>query len=379
MQKIIFSNYDDRKNPYYGGGGAIAIHEVAKRLAASINVIVVTGKYPGSKNQVIDRVQYKRIGLSFLGPKLGQLLFIALLPLYVLTMRFDAWCESFTPPISTAFLPLFTKKPVIGVAHMLAGAGMQRKYKMPFCLIEQYGLRFYKTVVVLTQGQKKIVAKFVKPKTTIAVIPNGVTVKSDDSKLQLPDKYLLYLGRIDIDQKGLDLLLAAVKKNAGNYPHKLIIAGNGVPAQERALKAQIVQQGLTGQVQLIGKITGKDKQRLFSKATLTVIPSRFESFGMIALEAMAYGCPVVLFDIEGFKWIPNENCIKVYPFDVKRLAQVITELVHNAQLRHELITRGKTLAQQYSWDAVAQQYVSLLTPLLTEVGAMKITTTPRAS
>jgi len=119
--KIVFSNYDDVNNPYYGGGGAYAIHEVAKRLAKRHKVTVVTGNYPNAKTQFIDSVEYRRIGLSFLEPKLSQLIFHLLLPYYFRKSSFDVWIESFTPPFSTSFLPFFGRGRVIGLAHMLAG------------------------------------------------------------------------------------------------------------------------------------------------------------------------------------------------------------------------------------------------------------------
>ena len=61
-RRIIFSNYDDPKNPFYGGGGARAIHEVARRLAVRHDVKIITGSYPGSRDEMVDGVSYARIG-----------------------------------------------------------------------------------------------------------------------------------------------------------------------------------------------------------------------------------------------------------------------------------------------------------------------------
>jgi len=61
-RRIIFSNYDDPKNPFYGGGGARAIHEVARRLAVRHDVKIITGSYPGSRDEMVDGVSYTRIG-----------------------------------------------------------------------------------------------------------------------------------------------------------------------------------------------------------------------------------------------------------------------------------------------------------------------------
>ena len=109
-KKIIFSTYDDVDNPYYGGGGAHAISEIAKRLASFFDVTIITANYPGGKNIRKDGIRYKRIGPSFVDPRTGQLIFSLLLPWYARHEEYDIWFESFTPPFSTSFVPLFTKK-----------------------------------------------------------------------------------------------------------------------------------------------------------------------------------------------------------------------------------------------------------------------------
>ena len=70
---VIFSSYDDLHNPYYAGGGALAIREVAKRLVKKYNVTVITGKYPNSKDETIEGITYERVGTTHFGGKIGQL------------------------------------------------------------------------------------------------------------------------------------------------------------------------------------------------------------------------------------------------------------------------------------------------------------------
>lgn len=171
--RIVFSNYDDIRNPYYGGGGAIAVHEVAKRLAATHTVTVLTGKYPGSTDEIVDGVVYKRVGAHVLDPRIGQLLFHFSLPWFALTMKFDVWVESFTPPFSTALLPLCTRKPVVGLTHLLGGKAMKLKYGLPFDIPERMGLKVYKHVIVLQDALKLELAQMA-PHIQTYVIPNGV-------------------------------------------------------------------------------------------------------------------------------------------------------------------------------------------------------------
>src|SRR5947209_2354 len=107
---IIISSYDDIKNPVYGGGGAQAVHQLAKKLAARYTVTVLTGTYKKAKNEMVDKVLYKRVGSDIFGHKIGQLLFQYALLRHAKKGNFDIWIESSTPPFTFSLLPLFCKK-----------------------------------------------------------------------------------------------------------------------------------------------------------------------------------------------------------------------------------------------------------------------------
>jgi glycosyltransferase involved in cell wall biosynthesis len=306
MKKIIFSNFDDMKNPYYGGGGAFSVHEVVKRLAdKGYDVTVITGKYPQSKDEITDNVKYKRIGLKNINPKLGQLLYQFLLPFYAMTLTYDIWFESYTPPFSTAFLPLFTKKPVIGVIHLLGGVEMSKHYKLPFDIIEKYGLKVYKDIIALNESLKNQVER-TGSKAKVHIIPNG----ENDELLNLvndnkTEDNILFIGRIDIKHKGLDMLLDIYKNSYKNHGLDLVIAGSGMEKEINILKNRIKEMNLESKVKLIGKVSGKEKSEVFRKAKIFVMTSRIEAFPRTLLEAWCYEVPPIIFDIEPLSWIPS--------------------------------------------------------------------------
>lgn len=356
-QKIIISNYDDIKNPYYSGGGASAIHEVAKRLVQLYDVFVITGKYPRGSDEVIDGVVYKRVGFSFSGPKLSQLIFHFVLPFYAIAQDFDLWIESFTPPFSTSFLPLFTKKPVIALVHMLSAEEMKRKYKLPFPLIEKMGLKIYQRFIVMTQKAKERI-EVVNKNANIKVIPNGIDLPKRIKKVR--KEHILFIGRIDVNQKGLDLLLKAYQKIFSESTPKLLIAGSGTKKEENKLGRLIKDNNVGGYVEYIGRVSGVRKTEIFERAFLVVIPSRFEEFSIVALEAVSYGLPVVSFDIGGLSWIPRECAMKVEPFNEKDMGRAILELVTNKRLRIKKGDVGRRLAEKYSWDIAYANYLDFV-------------------
>lgn len=361
-KKIILSSYDDIQNPTYAGGGAIAVHEVAKYLAHSFEVTVLTGSYKGSQNVTIDGVKYKRAGCVFLGQKLGQLLFHFLLPFYLLTQRYDVWIESFTPPFSTSFTQLFTTKPVIALVHMLSAEDMVRKYHLPFNVIENFGLRCYKHFIVLTQDSADRIRQH-NQLASISVIGNGVHLPPVINE-EVKRETLSFIGRIEVNQKGLDNLIEAYAKLVKEISLPLVIGGTGSPEEIKKLKALVCSHNLQDKVSFIGRVEGKQKDDLLKRTLIGVVPSRYETFSHVALEMMAYQVPVVAFDIRGLKWIPNNLIRRVTPFDVETYAREIIELYYNPDQRKQLSERGYELAKKYSWQSVAESYDSVIREVL---------------
>jgi len=359
--KIIFSNYDDLKNPDYGGGGAVAIHEIAKRLTNKFEVTVITGSYEGAAEELVDNVLYKRIKTHYFGAKIGQLIFHFLLPFYATYQKYDLWIESFTPPFSTSFLPIFTSKPVIGLVHMLSGEDMSRKYKIPFYLIEKIGLKTYGHFIVLNEETKAKI-KNINRKSRIKIMPNGVhlprMLKARDKK------HILFIGRIEVNQKGLDLLLKAYSLISEKINYKLAIAGTGIDNELNKLKNMIASLNLKDRVEMLGRIKGAKKDDAFKKAAFVVMSSRFETFPLVALEALSYNLPIVSFNIGGLKWLPAKHCAKAKPFCEKNLSQKILKLSQDDELRQKMGGTAREFASQFNWGNRAKEYENFITEIL---------------
>lgn len=359
-KELIISNYDDIWNPYYSGGGARAIHEVARLLAASFDITVITGKYPGSKNRKIDNVNYMHAGISFGGPKLGQLFYQLSLIVLVRRVKYDIWIENFTPPFSTSFLPLFTKKPVIGLAHMLCASEMKRKYKLPFHIIENLGLKKYRHIIVTQESIKRYIEK-IGSKSKIIIIPNGVTLPKLRSYTK--PKHILYLGRIEVNQKGIDLLLDAFER-LNNEDIKLLIAGSGESKQVRILKKLISKNKMKNIIQYVGRVEGQTKEKMINSSYCVVVPSRYETFSMVSLEAMVQKKPVISFDIPGLKWLPDNSGIKIQPYNTEKMSRAIEKIIDNQTLRNSLGLKGYEYAKKLDWTFIANEYHQLLQKII---------------
>jgi glycosyltransferase involved in cell wall biosynthesis len=360
--KIIFSNYDEPNNPYYAGGGALTTHQIAKRLTKKHKVQIVCGAYDGSKDYIQDGVRYKHMGVSWGGPLIGQVVFSLRLPFAVRKEKYDIWVENFLPPHSTNFLQIYTKKPVIGVSSVLHAKQFSKKYRLPFFIIEYFGLKTYKYFIALN-AELEASLKERYPSALVRFISRGV----DDSYFRIKDKakkQILFLGRIDIYQKGIDVLLKAWKKIEDKRNYKLIIAGSGIKSETEALQKIINELKVEDTVRFLGRVSGREKYDLISESRFMVLPSRFEGFGNVALEGLASGKAIICSNNAGYSWIPDDQCIKLKKVEEKELAQQMSRLMNDGKLRNKLSKNSRLLAKNFTWNKIVKQFEAFFEEVL---------------
>lgn len=353
--RLVFSSYDSPANPYYGGGGAGAIHEVARRLAASHQVTVLTAACPNPLPASSEGVHYEPVGPRSAGPKLGQLLFHFSLPFRLRRRAFDVWCESLTPPFSTAFLQSCTHRPVVALTQILSGEAMRRKYRLPFERVEQLGLRTYRHAIATSEHLRgRLLA--INPHLQVEVIPNGVNGEWVRMEPRRAERHVLFLGRLDIEQKGLDLLLEALAGLDAPLPWPVVVAGSGTPDQEALLQRRIHELGLAASVRAVGRVAGAARQALFEDAALLVLPSRFEASPLVMFESFCYRLPVVRFAIPELEDIPDTVAVAVPPFDVRAFGRALRSLADDPGRREALGRAAKAYVRDFDWDDLATRY-----------------------
>ncbi|GEL17312.1 glycosyltransferase family 4 protein [Pseudonocardia asaccharolytica] len=356
---VVLSIYDDLGNPHYGGGGAVVVARIAARLARDHRVTVYAGSYRGSRSQLRDGVRYVFLPVGWAGPRAGQLLFALLLPLVALVHRPGVWVESLTPPFSASLLPVVARCPVVGLVQMLSGADMARRYRLPFPVVERWGLALYRHFVVLNETDGQAVRR-ANPRARVTLIPNGVDLPPVDPAGYGRGRYALFLGRIEVQQKGLDLLFDALGPQP---PLPVVVAGGGPPAQEARLR-ELVRGAAPDRVRLPGRVDGAVKEALLRDCAFLVVPSRYETFCLSALEAMAHGKPVVHFDLPRLAWIGPGCGIAVPAFDVAALGAALARLAADEPLRARLGRGARARSADFGWDAAAARYAGLVAGLL---------------
>lgn len=201
------------------------------------------------------------------------------------------------------------------------------------------------------------------PYEKINVIPNGVNLnmyngieKDYDFRRKYAmdnEKIILFMGRL-VYEKGIPTLISAMPKILANYHDaKLLIAGKGGMIDE--LRAQVNAMGLGNKVYFTGYLGSKDVQKMYKCADVAVFPSTYEPFGIVALEAMLSGTPVVVSDVGGLNEIVDHgiNGMKSYAGNPNSLADSILSLLFDQKLcdtvSKNAIQKVKT---EYNWSKI---------------------------
>jgi glycosyltransferase involved in cell wall biosynthesis len=227
-------------------------------------------------------------------------------------------------------------------------------------------LRYYnladRIVVNSEYMRNNVVVWYGVNRDKVAVIPNGVDLKmfagSSDRIMLEGDPSVLYVGHLS-RLKGVDILIQAITKLKSELPNiKLHLVGHGnaryfaALARKEGIEKYVVFHGLAEQSML---------PSYYKSADICVFPSRHEGFGIVILEAMASGIPVIASDIPSFREIiSNGSDGRLFkPEDADALSKEVIALYQNPHLRKELSRNAFEKATMYSWENIADKYISL--------------------
>jgi len=194
------------------------------------------------------------------------------------------------------------------------------------------------------------------------IIPNGVDLDrfanaQPYEELRDGTLNILFVGRLE-QRKGLiDLLKAYNRLRKRRTDARLLVIGAGPKLRE--YKRFVGLRGIRD-VEFLGRVSDDEKVRYFASADIFCAPSTGqESFGIVLLEAMAAGVPIVASDIHGFKRVVERNVqgLLVEPRNSRALAAALYALARDRDLRHEMGDAGRARAPEFSWDRVTERIV----------------------
>jgi glycosyltransferase involved in cell wall biosynthesis len=199
------------------------------------------------------------------------------------------------------------------------------------------------------------------------MVPNGVNMqvyenvrkqdlKSFRTAFALPEeKLVLFVGRL-VYEKGAHVLINAIPKILEKVNAKFVIVGSGYMKDQ--LSTIVRSMGMEHKVMFTGFMDEESLLKLQCCADVSVVPSLFEPFGIVALEAMAAKSPVVVSDTGGLGEIVEHDVtgVKVYPNNVDSLAWGVTKVLTDEKYRNSLRENAyRRIHERYDWDKIAQQ------------------------
>jgi glycosyltransferase involved in cell wall biosynthesis len=365
------------------GGISPHVYYLSKSLAKNgAKIYVVTCDFPGApQHEVVDGVEVFRID-SYKNPSPD---FASWVYLMNVNMQKEA---------ATIISNLGGKVDILHAHDWLvadAGIGLKHVFRRPLLVTmhsteigrrngihTDYERMIHETEAWLTYEAWRVICcshymvshvqwAFGLPPDKIVMVPNGVNTeeynRTDDPdprqfrrKFALPEeKIVLFVGRL-VHEKGVHILVNAIPKVLAKTNAKFIIVGNGYMKEQ--LSAVVKSMGLSHKVLFTGFVDDKTLRGLQKCADVSVVPSLFEPFGIVALEAMAAKSPVVVSDSGGLSEIVEHDVTgaKAYPDNPESLAWGIIRVLTDDAFANWIRTNAyKKVQEKYNWHTIAQQ------------------------
>ena len=227
-------------------------------------------------------------------------------------------------------------------------------------LRERYTAKNSDVLVAASSGMAEAIKEEYKISNEISIVHRGISL--DKFEIQPWDKVeknsLVFVGRLE-KTKGVQYIIKAVsiaKKEIDNL--KFYIIGDGY--YKKKLQKLTEKLGVGKNVIFTGKSSQEQVAEYYGKANLFVMHSLFESFGVVALEAMASGRPVIATKTGGTIDIVTKEAGILVPYGgVEKLAKAITDILSNEGLAKKMAAEGRGRAEKFTWENTAEKYLSI--------------------
>ena len=354
---ISYYSYDSIGNPWVGGGGALRDFEVLKWFARNAEVTLYAGGYPGFKEETREGIRFRKLG----GGKsegMSRLIFSFIANIRVLFDQADIIGNSASiyAPILTGIL---RGSRFYAVYHHYSGKHARERHGLfgwlPM-ILEQVMLRFGKRYVI----SNATVAEKVRGMNSGAKVfttfngfaPDLLTLES----MPAFPPFILFVGRFDIYMKGLDVLIPAFAQVAVGKNVDLVLAGRATQETLDRING-FIPASIKHRVHLEIDISESRKAELLASCLFFCSPSRFEGFGIAALESNAAGKAALVTDTDGFRdsLALGETALAVPVADSGALKTAMIRLIDDEPLRENLGRQGRNRARNFSWDSIAEK------------------------
>jgi phosphatidylinositol alpha-mannosyltransferase len=371
-------------SPYdwsYPGGVRDHIMHLAEEFQAMGHEIRILTPASGPQRKIAEKYIYKLAGWTTPIPANGSIARIAAFdPRAAMRVRnvlqrehFDILHvhEPLAPGLSLAALR-YARCPTIGTFHAASQVSLTSTLNLAYASTMPFSRPYMRRLqgrIAVSTAAERFISHFFPAEYRI--IPNGVNlVRLLDHRQPLPElmddkKNILFLGRFE-KRKGAKYLIRAIPAIRARHPNtRFIFVGEG--KLRPGFQRYVEHQGW-GDVIFTGYVSDELKWRYLASADIFCSPAiGGESLGIVLLEAMAAGVPIVASGIEGYATVIRDGAdgLLTAPRNSTDLAMAIRQLLTHEALRTRLILAGQNKVQNYAWPHVANQILAYYQELLT--------------
>lgn len=358
---MSYYSYDSLGNPWCAGGGALRDFEILRRQRETWREIaVITGAYPGSREEVRDGIRYRPLGWGR-SYWLSRITFVLLANLRVLFDRADLIGNSVSS-YAPLLAGLLRRGKFLIVAHHYVGRKSLEKFGRligGFAWACEWTLFRRCRHLIVSNGSLADRVRARNHKADLLVSQNGF----DARLLEAPPEeaeppFILFLGRFDIYMKGLDALVEAYGRVGPDLRRgtRLVLAGVASPKALAAVE-KLVPPPLAGEVEILPNVSDEKKRELLRTCLFFCSPSRFEGWGIAALEANAAGKPVLVTDTDGFRDSikAGYSGIMTPVGDSAALVDGFETLLRDGDLRRRMAGNAREWAVRFTWKEIADR------------------------
>ncbi len=382
---ILIINYE---YPPLGGGGGVFSRDLAEELAKNNDVDVLTTHFKGlKKEETVNGVNIHRVWVpgrrSLYSATMVSLLFFplsgAIKGLRLLRKKkYDIINTHFAVPTGPAGLALSALSGIPNILNLPGGDIYDPSKKTS---PHRHALLRWTVRNIINRASKVITEstnianyakKFYKPSKDITVIPLGIpepglkAVGREELDLKKDGLYLVSVGRL-VKRKGYDFLIKALSLLRKETPEiDLILIGDG--PERGSLEKLSDELEISGRIIFPGAVSDEEKLQYLAASDIYVLSSLHEGFGIVLLEAMFCGLPIIATNEGGQTDFIKDgsNGLLVSPADAKALADAISGLAADADRRHAMGGTNKEAAKQYNISSIANRYAELFHGIITQ-------------
>jgi glycosyltransferase involved in cell wall biosynthesis len=359
--RILALNWRCLRHPE-AGGAEVNLFEQARRWVAGGHVVTVFCSDPGrdqapERDECLDGVSIRRRG--------GRFTVYAWAALFLLCSgrRFDRILD-----VSNGipfFTPALTRVPSVLLVHHVHGDQWRTEFPAPMALVGRWleerlvpCLYRSRSVIAVSQTTQAALLKIGFGPDRLTVVHNGADAPLEGLATPTVTPTVVYLGRLK-RYKRIERLVVAFAALRERFPAaRLEIAGDG--DARPSIEAAIDRLGLEGSVTLHGYIDDRAKSELLARATVFATPSMHEGWGVSVIEANAYGCPAVAYNVPGLSAAIRDDETGMLAEDDHDFQESIARILGDQALRSRLSASAQTWAARFSWDASAVATLAVL-------------------